>query len=80
MIRVSSWVVHLAVDISYRLAVDAACQLSVSLLTVVTSATAFPRAVSLTKASFQLVANQFLSWLWLWRWLLLLITAAVSLL
>ena len=34
MIRVSSWVVHLAVDVSYRSAVDAARQLSVSLLTV----------------------------------------------
>ena len=34
MIQVSSLVVYLAADISYRLAMDTACQLSVSLLTV----------------------------------------------
>ena len=59
MIRVSSWVVHLAADASYWLAVDAARQLSVSYVSHSVSRTA-----SLTKACSQLIANQFLSWLW----------------
>ena len=34
MIRVSSWVAHLAADVSYRSTVDASRELNVSLLTV----------------------------------------------
>ena len=34
LIRVSTWAGHLTADVSYRSGVDAACQLSVSLLTV----------------------------------------------
>ena len=59
LIRVSTWAGHLAADVSYRSAVDAVCQLSVSLFTV----SHISHSISWSgvhKACSQLVTSSFL--------------------
>ena len=56
LIQVSTWAGHLAADIPYRSEVDAACQLSVDLLTVSHSIS----QSSVHKACSQLVTSSFL--------------------
>ena len=63
VVRVSS-VVHLAADVSYRSAVDAARQLSVGLLTVSHVSHNVSQSGVFNQSLFQLVANQLLSRLW----------------
>ena len=62
LIRVSTWAGHLRADGSYRSAVDAARQLSVSLLTVSHVSHSISRS-GVHKACSQLV-NQFVTRLW----------------